>query len=217
MFPLETLVKHRFFPLKSFDDGFGSRLNELSYEGWTTRDIIWPDFNNAECSKVTGLRRIGDRSTLTISLNIDAVTSSSIPDTVVQYAQFDVSKDAQPPPQRHPRGGGFTQGRGFMQPPTPTSPIGSFLRLRADQMSSQATRYAYTTGSSDWSGYLTGRLNRWAWLELFKVGRESTHWRQSNAIPLVSEIPNFVRPDSWDYADDQIPNWYMEWEKRACK
>ena len=71
--------------------------------------------------------------------------------------------------------------------------------------------------SSDWSGHLIVRLNRWAWLELFKFGRESTHWRHSNAVPLVSEIPDFVRPDTWDYADDQIPNWYMEWEKRACK
>ena len=83
VFPLETLVKYCFFPLKPFDDGFGSQLNELSYEGWTTRDIIWPDFSDVECSKVTGLRRIGDRSTLTISLNIDAVMPLSIPDTVV--------------------------------------------------------------------------------------------------------------------------------------
>lgn len=205
MFPLETLVKHRFYPLKSFDDGFGSRLKELAHQGWTTRDIIWPDLENGGCSKVTRLRRVGDSSSLIIPLNTKAVIPPSIPDFVIEYAQFEVLKDDLLRPRRGP----------FGEPLNYTSPRGSFLRLHTKEMISPSVRHVYTTGSNSWSMYVTERLRRWAWLELFKMGIEGSHWLNSTTFPLNSEVSNFGKPEAWDYADDQIPKWYLEWERQA--
>ncbi|KAK8869378.1 hypothetical protein PGQ11_007956 [Apiospora arundinis] len=216
MFPLDTLIKHRFYPLKPFDDGFGSRLKELAHQGWTTRNIIWPDLEDAGHSRITRLRRVGDNYSLIIPLNTSAVTRPSIPDLVIEYAQFQILNDNQPHtpwPRSTPRQTGLL-GRPSRDL---RSPKGSFLELHAKEMKSPGARYTYTTSSSSsgWTMYVTERLHRWAWLEIFKMGTQSTDWLTSNTFPLVSEIPNFEKPDTWDYADDQIPNWYLEWMKKA--
>ncbi|KAI9150790.1 hypothetical protein HJFPF1_10567 [Paramyrothecium foliicola] len=204
MFPLDTLIKHRFYPLQNFDDRFGSRLNELARQGWTTRDIIWPDFKREESLKIAKLRRVGDASALSISLNTDGVVVPPVPDSVIQYAQFVVVKDDPTQPRRG----------AFRHPPGLPSPRGSYLSLGVLEMKSHGVRYVYATGSSSWSTYLGERLRRWAWLEAFKMGTEGTPWRSATNSPLVSEITDFATPETWDFADNQIPIWYKEWEQR---
>ncbi|KAH6959644.1 hypothetical protein BKA56DRAFT_501478 [Ilyonectria sp. MPI-CAGE-AT-0026] len=176
IFPQQTLSKHHSYPLKSLDDDFGSTLNELVHQGWTTRDIMWPDFAETNTSKIAGLRRVGDSSTLVIPLDTSSVDVPSTPDFVVEYAQFEI---------------------------------------HAQEMVSPAMRHGYTTASSTWRSYVTERLQRWTWLELYKVEPENRPFQSPAALPLVSDVSipeEFELPQSWDYADDQMPVWYREWE-----
>ncbi|KAH7302900.1 hypothetical protein B0I35DRAFT_403084 [Stachybotrys elegans] len=209
MFPIDTLVKHRFYPLKSFDDGFGSCLRELAYQGWTTRDIIWPDLDIAKRLGVTRLRLVGDKFSPVIPLDTNEISPPTTPNFVITYAQFEILEDTQPWPALRQSALLGEPSRQFL------SPKGSFLRLRAEEMVSASIRYAYTTGSNSWKVYVGERLRRWAWLELFKIGIEGTRWLSLTTFPLVSEISDFDKPETWDYADDQIPNWYLEWEKQS--
>ncbi|KAH7232516.1 hypothetical protein B0J15DRAFT_505391 [Fusarium solani] len=196
IFPLQTFINHQFYPLRSLDDDFGSKLNELASQGWTTRDIVWPDFEDANTHRLAGLRRIGDSSSLVILLDTDSVHAPSTPDSVIEYAQFEVSD----------KGLRFGSRRD-----------GTFLKIRAQEMVSPAVRHAYTTAATQWRGYVEERLGRWAWLELFKLEPGNRPFQSSSAFPLISSISipqEFEMPQSWDYADDQIPKWYREWEQR---
>ncbi|EEU34813.1 uncharacterized protein NECHADRAFT_88423 [Fusarium vanettenii 77-13-4] len=176
IFPLQTSINHQFYPLRSLDDDFGSKLNELASQGWTTRNIVWPDFEGAKTHRLAGLRRIGSSSSLVIPLDTNSVHAPATPDFVIEYAQFEVS--------------------------------GKDLQF--------AVRYAYTTAATRWRDYVQARLKRWAWLELFKLEPENRPFQSPSALPLISSISipqGFEMPQSWDYADDQIPEWYQEWEQ----
>ncbi|RTE68648.1 hypothetical protein BHE90_016973 [Fusarium euwallaceae] len=213
IFPQQTLINHQFYPLRSLDDDFGSKLNELASQGWTTRDIMWPDFEGAKNHRLAGLRRIGDSSILVIPLDTDSVHTPSTPDFVIEYAQFEVlEQDLQFSSCRT----GFAQNQFGFSATQNESPNGSFLKIRAQEMVSPAVRYAYTTAATQWRDYLQERLKRWAWLELFKLEPGNRPFQSSSAFPLVSSISipqDFEMPQSWDYADDQIPEWYREWEQ----
>ncbi|KAH6985573.1 hypothetical protein EDB80DRAFT_756650 [Ilyonectria destructans] len=171
IFPQKTLSKHHFYPLRSLDDDFGSKLNELVHQGWTTRDIMWPDFVETKTCKITGLRRVGDSSTLVIPLDTSSVDAPSTPDFVIE--------------------------------------------IHAQEMVSPAMRHGYTTASSRWRSYVTEQLQRWTWLELYKVEPGNRPPQSTAAFPLVSDVSfpeEFELPQSWDYAVDQMPGWYREWE-----
>jgi hypothetical protein len=183
----------------TLDNHFGPELAELSAQGWTNRDIIWPDLSDSKVGQITGERRFGDASTLIIPLDIRSVKVPSTPDSVVEFAQFSVS---------------VNDVRSRNAPPD-TPPAGRFLVVAAQLLASPALRYTYTTSFSAWHNYATDRLKRWAWLEWYKTRAEH---RESivgfpTTYPLVSELPTMsTMPQSWDYADDQIPVWYQEWK-----
>ena len=140
IFPRQTLINHEFYPLRTLDDDFGSSLNELIPQGWTTRDIIWPDLAGTKVRKIEGLRRVGDSSSLIILLDTNSVQSPSTPDFVIEHAQFHVSvKDLGPHRLRD-----------------------GFLMIRADKLASLAIRHGYTTASTGSHGYVGERLRRWS-------------------------------------------------------
>jgi hypothetical protein len=67
-----------------------------------------------------------------------------------------------------------------------------------------------------WYDHVTRRLNWWAWIELHKLDAEKRPEEFSDGIPYHTDLvflENFQAPDTWDYADDQIPMWYREWEQ----
>ncbi|KAJ9131066.1 hypothetical protein NKR23_g11892 [Pleurostoma richardsiae] len=86
IFARQTLINHQFFPLRSLGDDFGSNLNELSNQEWTTRNLVWADFAGAEVRKIEGLRRVGDRSTLVILLDTDSVQARLLASPVTRYS-----------------------------------------------------------------------------------------------------------------------------------
>ncbi|KAI1496142.1 hypothetical protein F5X99DRAFT_422356 [Biscogniauxia marginata] len=211
IFPQQTLINHQFYPLRSLDDGFGSNLNELASQGWTTRNMIWPDLAGEEVGKIEGLRRVGDSSTLVILLNTDSIQAPSTPDFVIDYAQFDISGSNW---QNFYHPNRFSQSQS-QQLLGNTGTRNRFLKIQAEDMSLSAVRHSYTISSSFWKSYVTERLRRWAWLELYKLKSENRPLQSTDVYPLISDvfIPQaFKMPRSWDFADDQIPQWYHEWE-----
>lgn len=210
MFPRQTLINHQFYPLRPMDDQFGSTLRELSYQGWTNRDIVWADIPNV--AKIDNLLRVGDNRALVIPLEINTVQQPSRPDFVIEYAQFRVSNQ------------NIRQPGTFPSETRPSFPArqtiqnlgirGTFLTIRANKLESPALRYEYCTASCNWDSHVGPRLQRWAWLKLYKMEPESrpSCLNFSSTTPLSSDLHAFEKPRGWDYADDQIPEWYKATE-----
>ncbi|KAF1809576.1 hypothetical protein P152DRAFT_441373 [Eremomyces bilateralis CBS 781.70] len=197
IFPIQTVIHHKLYALKPMDEDFGSVLNELSNQGWTTRDIIWPELAaDAQSHEISGYRRVGDQSTLVILLHTYNVQKASTPDSVTEYAQFEVSTNSVPP---------F-----FEQDRLPNT------QIQLQRLVSPALRYEYTFGKSSWHDFVSKRLQRWAWVELYKLEPGKRPLQFTDGIPHyfnISFLQDFQTPETWDYADDQIPAWYLEWEQ----
>ncbi|RYO92279.1 hypothetical protein DL762_001728 [Monosporascus cannonballus] len=223
IFPVQTVIQHRFYPLKPLDDDFGSVLNELGNQGWTTRDVIWPDLAaDVQVRKIHRFRRVGDRSSLVIPLSIINVPQASTPDFVIEYAQLEVITELPNVPRagRH----GFQQGpfqQGAFNPFQQNQPRrNQFPWIQCHGLSSPALRHEYTLASESWRNYVMERLRRWAWVELHKVEPGKRPEQFINGIPHHSDISlpeEFQVPKTWDYADDQIPEWYREWEQMKAE
>lgn len=84
------------------------------------------------------LRRVGDRSSLVIPLNIDFIQAPSIPDSPVDFAQFEISRGTSL--HNHNRGPG-----NFWSPILPTP--SEYLEMEAQEVASVAVRHTYTTAS----------------------------------------------------------------------
>ncbi|KAF5232816.1 hypothetical protein FANTH_12795 [Fusarium anthophilum] len=209
IFPRQTLLKHEFYPLRPLDDDFGSELGELSLHGWTNRDIIWPDHVREKSHSFIPVRRVADSSSLVIALDTNSVVPQAVPDYVIELSPFEISGDHL---QFNTGTTGFGQNQGLGQlrqdqswesllqnrrPIQNTAPRWSFLRTIANEFSSPALCHCYIITSSEWRDFRDRPVQSLA------------------STPLVSEVSipqGFELPQSWDYADDQIPIWYRQWE-----
>lgn len=181
--------------MRPLDDDFGSVLSEYSKQGWTTRDIIWPELADNQVRTIGGTRRVGGSSSLVIPLDTGSVQHASTPDSVIEYAQFKILAEHSPY---------FNMG---LQ--------NQILRIQVQQLKSPALRHGYTA-SEPWCTYITQRLQRWAWVELYKLEPVERPQQFANGIPDHSHVSlpeEFGMPETWDYADDQMPLWYLEWEQ----
>jgi len=213
IFPRQTLVDHKFFPLRPLDNDFGSVLREHSDQGWTTRDILWPELASYQASKLARYRRVGDRHSLMIPLDLDSVQQASIPDFVVEYAQFEV----RPQYSRQILG----QQNAFRSNASQQArdPHNHFPQIRTEELTLPALRHRYVFAHSSWISYAMERLQRWVWVELYKLDPEKRPEQFANGIPHFSHtsiLGEFEVPKTWDYADDQIPVWYLEWERQSA-
>lgn len=187
------------------NNSFGSILRELSKQGWTTRDMIWPELADNQVPLVGGKRRVGDSSSLVIRLDTCSIQQASIPDFVIEYAQFDVVAK-RPDPPSHPSSSPF-----FVTTALQTQ----VPRIEGQLLKSPALQYEYTA-LKPWQTYVTKRLQLWAWFELYKLEAQERPQQYANDIPEHSRVSipdDFEMPESWDYADDQMPGWYREWEQ----
>lgn len=60
------------------------------------------------------------------------------------------------------------------------------------------------------------KLTRWMWIEALKLDeheREAGFPDGISSLPFFDLTDDFVPPETWDYADDQIPIWYEEWQE----
>jgi hypothetical protein len=89
-------------------------------------------------------------------------------------------------------------------------------QIRVQELTSPALRHGYTFASTSWQQFIVKRLQRWVQLELLKLKPGERPEQFQNNIPSHSDISlplDFQPPEIWDYADDQIPAWYKEWEE----
>lgn len=185
IFPVATLINEQFWPLRKLDDDFGIKLSELAAMGWTTRQMVWPDLTKLQFSG-SGQRRIGDRKSLIMQLAPVCCDTGSLPDYVIDHSDFEVAK-----PNNRIIGGHRSWS------------------IASRVLTSPSLRYRYTTSfeglrENSWHKFVSDRLERWTEVELFKMSRDQRP--QQNPTP-----SHFGQPDSWDYADDQIPLWYQAW------
>lgn len=220
LFPRQIFIKHEFYPLRPLDNDFGSELSELSHQGWTTRDIVWPDHAIEKLHNLSRVRRVGDSSSLIIPLDTTSIITPSVPDYLIEFAQFERLGDGlqygQPQigvsqiGQSH-----FPQSHFGQNNPQNNAPRWSYLQIKSKELSSPALRHCYISSSSGWRNFVSERVLRWAWLELYKVEQTNRPTQPLTSSPLVSDVsipPEFEFPQSWDYADDQIPIWYQQWK-----
>jgi hypothetical protein len=214
IFPRQTLVDHKFFPLRSLDDEFGTELSELSLQGWTARDIIWPDHDKEKVDDVVGIRRIGDKRSLVIPLDTESVVTPSASDDVIELTQFEISERFNSPSRI---GYDHRFGHTAIQNSATKS---TSLQIQTKTLTSSVLRYDYTTADNKWYKFAIERTQRWAWLELYKLKQEDRPTQDTMSSPLISDISitaDFEPPQSWDYADDQMMAWYQMWEKSKTK
>ncbi|KAF4994657.1 hypothetical protein FGRMN_5654 [Fusarium graminum] len=193
LLPLSTIVHHKFYPLKSFDDNFGRKLRQYANQGWTTRDMLWPDMTRQlipqrEC------HRIGDLGSLAIKLG-GTPHGDLPPDSALEGNVFSVLWESN---SAHSR---------LILSVEPT-------------IKSLALRYTYTNGgrgrAREFKQFLDERLRRWIYVEMTKMKSEQRpgdfyfvhSWSYKVTIPT-----GYTPPEDWDYADDQMGAWFHEWKE----
>ncbi|KAG5781305.1 hypothetical protein H9Q73_005035 [Fusarium xylarioides] len=194
LLPIPTVVFHKFYPLKPFDNALGKSLRHRSKRGWTTRDILWPDLTTQLISRKE-CHQIGGPSSLAIELGNEP-PGDYTPDYVLEGSVYSVVWKL------------IDTGR-----------LLSITMQRAPV--SYALRYVYANGEvghgcKDWESFLCDRLDRWTYVEIAKMDREQQpqgfyHMTPGNyrvRIPAGHQVP-----ETWDYADDQIISWFREWEE----
>lgn len=196
------MVNHKSYPLRPLDNTFGTTIAELARQGWTTRGLAWLEFG-APTPIGIGIRRVGDSSSATIPITPKLTLPHATPDYVTQHAKFEViNRTVQP---RSGRRGRKIHGT-------------RELRLQVEVLSSLALHYRYTTRQSDaansWSYFVGKRLNRWIKIELYKTPHNKRPFEitpyTEDAYLNLDPSPNILLPETWDYADDQMPAWYEE-------
>jgi hypothetical protein len=180
------------------DDSFGSVLNKYKKQGWTTRDIIWPELATDQVRTIGGNRRVGDSLSLIMPLDTSSVQQASTPDSVLEYAQFKVYAEESNVLRARPFG---------VENHVP--------QIHVQLLKSPALRHGHTA-SGPWRTYVIERLQRWAWVEIYKLEQAERPLQFANGIPDHSNVSlpeEFSLPETWDFADDQMPLWYQEWER----
>jgi hypothetical protein len=215
IFPRTTIAHHKFYPLRSLDDDFGSVLVELAQQGWTSRDLVWPDLTKDEPHGI-GPRRVGDHFSLVMPLPSISTRCqvAFTPDYVLELVKFDVCDD---PPRP-------VSSRGFGNQTSIVRPRDRKLYIQVEELTSPALRYRYTTGSGistdSWRVYVVQRLERWTLIEYLKMddaGRLGELTHRPYGYPTVSLPSEFQVPATWDYADDQMPLWHQDWVQKGKK
>ncbi|KAK7591988.1 hypothetical protein V3481_006624 [Fusarium oxysporum f. sp. vasinfectum] len=193
LLPVPTVVFHKFYPLKPFDNALGKSLRERAKWGWTTRDMLWPDLTTRLISRKE-CHQIGGPSSLIIKLGNEP-PGDYTPDHVLEGSVYSVVWKLMDT-DRH---------LSVTMQPGPVS---------------CALRYAYANGEigrgcKDWERFLCDRLDRWTYVEIAKMDRDQQPQGFYHMAPgnYRVRIPaGYQLPETWDYADDQIIPWFQEWE-----
>lgn len=214
MFPVMTIVKHKLYPLRPLDDQLGAQLAELAEQGWTSRDIVWLDLTDIKVKHI-GSRRVGDPRTLAMPLYTILDRRGQTPDSVLEHAEFYVCDEKRRPLQSTSKSKSARRELGHF--------FSEELSIQVQELASLALRYTYTTSqswpSSNWRVFVEKRLERWIATELYKIPSSRRPLRSpAFGSPFgspLSSLPSRVElPASWDYADDQMPLWYRQWEEQ---
>ncbi|KAK1657767.1 hypothetical protein BDP55DRAFT_698806 [Colletotrichum godetiae] len=206
LFPALTIQKHVFYPLRDLDNEGGRRLVEYAHQGWTNRDFNWADWSS-EGLKGLGYRRIGNKLSLVVHLQDGVGTPSSTLSHFIEHSRCEITHVS-----LSAHFGNNTRRRRNLNASY------HVLTLTAKKISSYSLRRPLTDGQfSGWEDFVRERLSRWTRAELFKMepgARPAAFDPAASSIVFdENDLQTFTQPLSWDYADDQLPRWYAEWER----
>ncbi|ENH66292.1 hypothetical protein FOC1_g10001928 [Fusarium oxysporum f. sp. cubense race 1] len=88
LLPVPTMVFHKFYHLKPFDNALGKSLRERAKWGWSTRDMLWPDLTTRLISRKE-CHQIGGPSSLIIKLGNEP-PGDYTPDHVLEGSVYSV-------------------------------------------------------------------------------------------------------------------------------
>lgn len=175
---------------------------------------MWPGDHGGEgpLPQFTGLRRVGDSSTLIIPLDTITCCRRLPPsDSGIDYSQFDVSM-FDPVDEREEW---LAQDRLPPDYDRNVVPPTAFINVEGEVVNSPALRHPIVASDPSWEILLRERLTQWAWVQWYQLADHRPELGP-DAVPFQSDLvlpENFVFPDSWCCADAFIPEWYHEWEK----
>ncbi|UPK92792.1 hypothetical protein LCI18_003727 [Fusarium solani-melongenae] len=150
LLPILTVVHHKFYSIKPFNNILGLTLRGRAMYGWTTRDMLWPDQTTQLISRKQ-CRQIGGPHSLVIDLE-NLPPGDYTPDYVLDGSVFFVAWESRDDTRRLSVS---------MQP----------------AIESTALRYTYTNGagcraSREWKKFLRDQLDRWNYIEFAKMSQE---------------------------------------------
>lgn len=192
VYPLTTFNQYRGYLLKELDEYTSSFVSKYTQRGWKIQELMWPEDRRIN-HPIQELRRIGDRYTWIIPLDVSNVMWSRTPDFVLEHACFRI------------------EGTEKDYPSFITESEILYYRISASMFVSPALRYRYTYHAS-WCYFLGERVTRMASLELRKMKPQDRPPNYQGILEAVdvhrgyNEV--FVKPGSWTCWDSEIPRWY---------
>ena len=193
VYALSTYIQHRGYLFCELDDYFAGLVAKYSQRGWKIQDRMWPGDHRLN-HPMREHRRVGDKYTWIIPLNISDVERAKIPDYVLEYAGFAVKTPE-----------GFPQS-------TDDRPY-SHYHIGCHRFAAHVLQYEYTYGT--WAKFVGERTDRLISLELSKLKVAD---RPSEYAALMATPENYLydrkfdKPSTWNYWDEEIPRWYRAWE-----
>lgn len=196
VYPTSTFVRHKTFLLKMLDRRFGGLLAKYRRRGWDVRDVLWEEDKldtrfRLEMSKT---RRVGDSSTWILPLDTTGVTPSAVPDSVIEYSQFNLWPDNEDEEM-----------------------VTKFYRVDCKVFYTHVLKYKYCCSINDifgnfWTSFAGERCDKLLELELFLTAKEDqpdwfrdrddyayfNHW--------MWDWDN--KPLTWTYYDNEIPRFF---------
>lgn len=184
VFPLVTFIQKRGYMLQPSDDYFMSLVVKYTQRGWKIQETMWPEDHRVN-HPLRRYRRIGDRYSWRIPLDISNVKWSKTPDAVLEFAQFGLSCSE-----------------------------GSYDVL-AMVYKSHAQQYRYTYSDPIWCRFLGRRVTRLTGFELRKsaANLRPPDFQQMVKEETIHRI-ELDKPCTWTYWDSEIPKWYEAWEEK---
>ncbi|KAH7356850.1 hypothetical protein BKA65DRAFT_495597 [Rhexocercosporidium sp. MPI-PUGE-AT-0058] len=192
---LEPRTQCRVSWIPDNEDCIQSQIEKYSTRGWTDVTMLFE-----------GSRRVGDRHSWKVALDVKGVEPSHIPDFVLENCYFRVENVAW----------------------LPREDAEHLRRTVAEEFTSEVLKYIYTagggTGEDFWRNLsMNARLHGLILDELWKLEpgmqplclTHPTQWPEFDQLVYLERhnfMVDFIKPDTWNYYDEQVSTWREEWE-----
>lgn len=207
LFPRASFIYHKSYLLKEMSDYVGKLLAKYDERGWTSQDVLWPEDEVSNRSMLVN-RRIGDQHTWIIPLDTTDVARPDIPDTVLEYSTFRLSKCQKVDPELG-------------------DPDLGYYEVDTKNFESMVLKHKYSVSITRrdqrqfWTTFAGPRLERLSFLELCKIPppqrpggiqHEMDRVRRGNVyFCTLKHLLGSIQLPSYD---SEIPKWYAEWERQ---
>lgn len=202
IFPLCTCIHRKSYVLQCRHTS-STTMPWLSRHGWKIQEVMWPEEQRSN-HPIRHDRRIGDRFSWVIPLDISQVEWPKKPDFVVETACFSISAERYSPPR-----------------PSLCREIGDGVEsmsytITTRPFTSKCLKYTYLPSSIAMGEFLRRRADVATLMELKMLDpsvRPRNYPRLThNTRNLDRSLEDFQPPATWRYWDDEFPSWQLAWE-----